>query len=252
MAESDRPSSSSSSGDRYHGGGKRIPLKQSRSVDAASCMFEMEGLDFDDDEDRLDSSGNNNYPIKSFANNRKSDSNEGGRRRRIGVTSIDRDDEDFNNNTNDSNDENNDDNGEESNINKRNNNNSRNRRIQNKRNADDDFTDEDNDDNEDEDDDDDNDDDDDDSDTRNMFQRMNLNSKCTRQFATSLPIQVPLWKTSPLNQETDDTDTEQNITCDEDPRKIAESFRALAWSVKDGTTEMFGALPRHRLKSRPI
>ena len=47
------------------------------------------------------------------------------------------------------------------------------------------------------------------------------------------------------------------INCDEDPNKIAESFRALAWSVKDDT-EMFGDLPRRRLntgdlvRSRPI
>ncbi|XP_015785246.1 probable serine/threonine-protein kinase fhkE [Tetranychus urticae] len=88
-------------------------------------------------------------------------------------------------------------------------------------------------------------------DVRNMFDRMSLDSKCTRQFATSLPIQVPIWKTSPLVQESDDGDDEQNINFDKDPMKIAESLRALAWSVKDGT-EMFGDLPRHRLKPRPI
>ncbi|XP_074596034.1 uncharacterized protein LOC141851225 [Brevipalpus obovatus] len=81
-------------------------------------------------------------------------------------------------------------------------------------------------------------------------------SKYVSQFSASLPIQVPLWKTSNHVLETED-DSHENITLNEDPNKIAESFRALAWSVKDDT-EMFGDLPRRRLntgdlvRSRPI
>lgn len=82
----------------------------------------------------------------------------------------------------------------------------------------------------------------------NSLNEENLAPPVTRvhhEYATSVPISMPMWKKEMQSYEEDGA--EEKVPMPEPDRMVA-SMRALSFSVNDGT-EMFGDLPRPRLNT---